>query len=278
MRAEELEDLIRQEERHWWFRGRRRILGAVLAGLGAERPAACVVDLGCGAAYELEALAPASARCVGIDRSGAALRAARARLGGSGSGGGSGAGPPARFLFSRADAGKVPLRGGCAGLVLALDVLEHLEQDAEALAEARRILEPGGLLLATVPAWPALWSEHDVALEHRRRYQRRELGARVEAAGFRIERQTYFNTLLFVPAVIYRLAHRWARGLPEAAGAGPGAGRGSGAARVPVSDTRRLGNGCGALLGRILAAERLWIGRGLRLPFGLSLLVAARRL
>jgi len=288
MRDEELRDLAAQEERHWWFRARRRILARVLGGVRWERAPRAVIDLGCGAGIDLERLPFADALRVGVDSGREPLRAARAREG-------------AAFLV-RGDGARLPLGGERFDLALALDVLEHVDDDGAALAEARRVLRSGGCLLVTAPACPWLWSEHDVALGHRRRYRQRDLLAKIEAAGFDVERESYFNTLLFPLAAAYRLLRswrarllpEWGRGAAEAPGrsvrGGPTAAAGAPSAGWPaagpgvsgsdggkaVSDTRRLGHRAGGLLERVFGLESRWLGRH-RLPFGLSLLVVARR-
>src|SRR5207247_1080807 len=97
---------------------------------------------------------------------------------------------------------------GWADAVLLLDVIEHLDDDVAALETARRALRPGGLLVITVPAYRWLWSGHDVALGHRRRYSARGLARLVERAGLHVVHASYFNTLLF-PAVA--LTRAWKR-------------------------------------------------------------------
>src|SRR2546426_12019635 len=93
-------------------------------------------------------------------------------------------------------------------ILLLLDVIEHLDADVAALETARRALRPGGLLVITVPAYRWLWSGHDVALGHRRRYTTRGLSRVVERAGLSVVHASYFNTLLF-PAVA--LTRVWKR-------------------------------------------------------------------
>jgi SAM-dependent methyltransferase len=295
LRAGEIAALRAQEESHWWFRARRRILAALLEPLLRQQPPLRVVDLGCGAGVDLERLPLGSALRVGVEPAALAGSSVAAAAGAaSGRPARASAAPArvpsarepadgaARVWFVRGRAEATPLLEGKFDLALALDVLEHLDDDAAALAEAVRLLRPAGRLLVTVPAGPALWSEHDEALGHRRRYRRADLRRLVESARLEIERLTHFNSLLFLPAAAYRRARRLALRMRPGGGQGRGdparAGDGAAAegARVPVSDTRRLGNAGGGLLEAIFAAERWWL-RGADFPFGLSLLCLARR-
>jgi SAM-dependent methyltransferase len=145
-----------------------------------------------------------------------------------------------------------------ADLITAFDVVEHLEDDAGALLGLHERLRPGGLFVCTVPAFPFLWSEHDVVHHHHRRYTRAGLRGRLVAAGFEVERLSYFNSLLFPVAAAVRTAHRF----------GPARSRGNDATRLP-----RIGN---RFLLRLFASERHLL-RHTQLPFGISLLAVCRR-
>jgi len=101
----------------------------------------------------------------------------------------------------------VPFAGPFDAVTM-FDVLEHIEDDAAALAAACGLLKPGGLLLVTVPALESLWSDHDVVLHHHRRYARRELVTKLEAAGFRVERVSYYTGLLLPALAAERAAGR----------------------------------------------------------------------
>src|SRR5262244_735157 len=103
--------------------------------------------------------------------------------------------------------------------VIAMDMLEHLPDDRRALCEFRRVLKPGGRALATIPAYPHLWSEHDVALMHHRRYVRHEVAERFSAAGFRLEKLSHTMTLLYPVVTLQRRlnAKRPPHDPPEAA-------------------------------------------------------------
>jgi hypothetical protein len=142
-------------------------------------------------------------------------------------------------------------------LITCLDVIEHTPDDGVTLRELRRVCKPGGFLLVTVPAYQSLWSMHDVANHHYRRYSRPRLRAAALDAGWRVRRLTSFNGLLLAPAAAVRLAER--RRL-----------------RRPDSDYKpelTLGPGwLNAVLERPLRVEARWLARGRTLPAGLSLL------
>lgn len=150
----------------------------------------------------------------------------------------------------------LPVPDGAYDLVALLDVLEHVEEDRASLAALGRKLAPGGRLLITVPAMPWLWSSHDEAHHHKRRYTRTGLGGTIAAAGLEVEQIGYFNALLFPLAVATRV-------LKAAVG-----GR-AGDDELPPRPVN-------ALLHAVFASERHLIGRA-SLPFGLSLFAIARR-
>jgi SAM-dependent methyltransferase len=101
----------------------------------------------------------------------------------------------------------LPFAEGAFEVVSAFDVLEHCEPEQVALAELRRVLEPGGRLLLSVPAYRWAWSDHDVANGHHRRYTRPRAVSVVEAAGFDVARSTYGFSAVF-PAFVAERAWR----------------------------------------------------------------------
>ena len=181
------------DRRHWWFRGRLAILLAVLRR-ALPRRRLRILELGCGSGNVLASLREFG-DVVGMETHPALAAAARA------------AGLDVR-------AGALPedevVPRGWADVVLLLDVIEHVDDDTAALRAARRALAPAGHLVVTVPAYPWLWSSHDVLLGHRRRYTARTLRRALVGTGFRVERLTYFNTLLFPAVVAARFAKRLA--------------------------------------------------------------------
>lgn len=182
------------QEWHWWFRGRQRVLEAVLRhelnGAGGGRR---ILSVGCGPASGLTWLVPfagAGGTVVGLD-----LAAVHARD------------LPEQVGFVVGSLTEAPFADGAFDVVLALDVLEHLEDDARGLSEAARLVRPGGLLLITVPALPSLWGGQDVVSHHLRRYTKGTLSGLFRRAGLEGFRVKYFNTLLFPLAA----AVRWSR-------------------------------------------------------------------
>jgi SAM-dependent methyltransferase len=165
------------EERHFWFKGRRRL---VLSWLERALPrrGALVVDIGCGTGSLIAHLARRGYRALGVDPLGGFLpRQDR----------------DSRLLWG--DACALPIQSGTCDAVLLLDVLEHTD-DRLALDEARRVLRPSGAAILTVPAQRWLWSTHDERAGHLRRYSRSELFHRVRAAGFDVEGWQYYQCLL----------------------------------------------------------------------------------
>lgn len=178
--AEQYGDL---EQWHWWFRGRRRVIESLLRrelnGRGSRR----ILSVGCGPAEGLEWLLPFAGpegRVVGLD-----VETAHARN------------VPERVEFHIGALENAPFDDASFDVVLALDVLEHLDDDSAGLRQAVRLVRPGGLLLVTVPALPSLWGAQDVVSEHRRRYTKRTLTDLFRKVGLQGYQVKYFNSLLF---------------------------------------------------------------------------------
>jgi SAM-dependent methyltransferase len=234
----------RVETRHFWFRGTRKvILEQLRRALGPRLSGAHVLDLGCGTGYTLSLL-PEDVHAVGLDMSRAAISYARTRA------------PRAELV--QGSAYELPFDDASFDAVLALDVLEHLEEDTRALSEIQRVLAPNGVLIATVPAFAFLWSDHDEALDHQRRYRLDELTARVRDAGLGVELSSYYNFFLFPVVAAGRVMSRLI-----------GRGRGRADLEVPSWPLNET-------LFRVLASERHLVGRA-KLPFGVSCIVVARK-
>jgi SAM-dependent methyltransferase len=176
MEAGEVRKLALLEDRHWWYAERRHLIAAALRGV---RPGVAL-DVGAAGGGNTRVLRRLGWRACALEygQDGAEVAAERG------------------LPVMRADATALPLRAGCLDLVVAFDVLEHLREDAKAAAEMLRALRPGGLLLVAVPCDPKLWSAHDEAVDHVRRYTRSTLSELLTGAGFQLDSMTSWNVLL----------------------------------------------------------------------------------
>jgi SAM-dependent methyltransferase len=185
------------EERHWWFAGRRMILRALAAQILADAEHATIVDVGCGTGGNAGALAERY-RVIGIDPSPLAVAHARARH------------PGVRF-----EVGSDPELLGDdahgADLFLLMDVLEHVEDAGNLLERVVACAKPGAHVLVTVPAGMELWSEHDTALGHLRRYEPETLRPLWAALPVEVRLLSPFNARLYAPIRAARVLGRWRR-------------------------------------------------------------------
>jgi SAM-dependent methyltransferase len=229
------------QENHWWFRGRRKILAGLIEGLGLP-PGAKVLEAGCGpggnlamlkAFGEVTALEPdAESRAYASEKAGVPVEAG--------------------FL-----PGELPFKPGSFDLVCAFDVIEHVEDDAGAVAALAGLLKPGGRFVATVPGQPWMWSRHDELHHHKRRYRMAPFLRLFESAGLKIAKASYFNTLLFAPIAAVRLLKMATRSTSADDDAMPPA---------PIN----------SLLAALFGAELGWLRRA-SLPAGVSIIAIAQR-
>lgn len=247
MNPDEYEKMYLTEEDYWWFRGRRTIVYSMFR-LYAEalgRPLR-ILDLGCGTGKCLRDLSAMGHQVTGVDFSAEALDFTRRRGG--------------RQLL-RADATALPFHGEAFDAIIALDIMEHVESDVAMAGEMHRVLRPGGVAIVNVPAHPFLWSEHDVALHHFRRYTRAGLLHVLHGARFSMIRFTYSIFLLFFPAVVYRL---FSNLRPRRAG------------RTPSSHVVDTGGLLNRLFHDIIRVES-FLMKSCNMPMGLSLLAVVRK-
>lgn len=162
------------EQGHAWSEARAALVRTLVAGVAS--PGAKVLDAGCGTGAFASALAA----------DGFSVSAMDAEL--------CGALPP-HIEYSQGDLTSLPFGDEAFDLVLLLDVLEHVEDESAALGQVRRVLKPGGAIVATVPALKNLWSRRDELAGHVRRYERTEFLGALEGAGFEIEREGFWAAL-----------------------------------------------------------------------------------
>ncbi|MBC7595562.1 MAG: class I SAM-dependent methyltransferase [Kineosporiaceae bacterium] len=172
----EIKQMAEIEENHWWFRERRALIARELKNL----PTGCALDIGAAAGRNTTVLEEAGWQSFALeyDESGAALAKSRG------------------INVMRGDATRLPVPDNHFDLAISYDVLEHIADDVAVVEEIKRVLKPGGHVLIAVPADPRLWSEHDVAVSHLRRYTRESLSKLFEEAGFVIEEVKSWNVLL----------------------------------------------------------------------------------
>ena len=252
MNAPEYERMYRLEDAYWWFQARHRLVENLLRerygeGVGGRKNAPPsgasprplrLLDVGCGTGA-MSARLTQWGGVVSADFSPLALQFSRRRH---------------LMHLVRADAMRLPIASESFDVAVVMDVLEHLPDDRAALCELHRVLKPGGRVIATVPAYPHLWSEHDIALMHHRRYVRRELQARFTEAGFHIEKLSHTMMLLYPIVALQRRvnAHKPPHDPPQAA-----------MPMVPAP--------LNAALTALLGLENAF-ARRLNFPYGLSLL------
>jgi SAM-dependent methyltransferase len=176
MEATEVRKLTALEDRHWWYRERRRLLARSVADLTPGK----AVDVGAAGGGNTRVLQGLGWQVAALEfgADGAEVCAERS------------------IPVVRGDATRLPIAPGSLDLVVAFDVLEHLDDDKAAATGIFEALKPGGTFLVAVPADPRLWSAHDDAVGHVRRYTRQTLGDLLAGAGFQSEPMRSWNVLL----------------------------------------------------------------------------------
>jgi SAM-dependent methyltransferase len=226
------------DQRHWWYRARRAVL-ADLIRRETPPPNARILEIGCGTGHNLEML-ESFGRVDAVELDDEARGVAEKRLG--------------RAVMNAPLPELSGVKASTYDLVAALDVIEHIDDDAAALAAIATRLKQGGKFVMTVPAHQWMWSAHDDVNHHKRRYSKASLKRLIEGSPLRLDKIGYFNSLLFPLAVAER-------------GASKLRGKNSADVKLPP---RALNNTMEA----IFAAERHLVGR-LPLPPGLSLFAVA---
>ncbi|HET6534582.1 MAG TPA: methyltransferase domain-containing protein [Sphingomicrobium sp.] len=227
------------DQQHWWYRARREILGELIRREVRPPANAGILEIGCGTGHNFQMLGQfGHVDAIELDEDSRTL--AEQRLG--------------RAIMTS----PLPELAGIADrhydLIAALDVIEHIAEDAAAIAAIAAKLKPGGKFLITVPAHQWMWSAHDTVNHHKRRYSKASLRRLIHGSPLRIDKIGYFNSLLFPAAIAERLASKLR-------------GKDSGDLALPPKPLN-------SALEHVFAAERHLVGR-LPLPPGLSLFAVA---
>lgn len=244
MNSEEYDRMYRLEDSYWWFVGRHHLVLSFLKRIAGGRRDLTILDIGCGTGA-MSAKLEQFGTVVSADFSPLALEYSRRR---------------SLKRLCAADAMRLPFRTGSFDAIIALDILEHLPDDEAALREFHRVLKPGGHVIASVPAYQSLWSPHDVALMHFRRYMAGEVRQRFTEARLRVEKLSYAMTLLYPVVWAVRQVTRRMRSRNE----------------NPQASLTPVPGFANRLLVGILELENSVI-RHLNLPFGVTVFCMAQR-
>jgi SAM-dependent methyltransferase len=242
MHDHEYRAMYELESSYWWYVARRALVVELLEDEILRGGGTRILDVGCGTGANLGAFDRVGLAS-GIDASMDALHFCASR----------GIGNIAQSAVE-----ELPFAHRTFDVVTALDVLEHTDDDLHALREIHRVCNAGGLFIATVPAYGFLWSEHDEALKHRRRYTAHELRNKLTITGFEVVRTSYFISTLFFPILALRI---W-QGLRKSS-------------TNPRTSLVMLPRWINSSLVGLLGMERRLFQR-MNLPFGVSIVALAR--
>ncbi len=181
MNVAEYERMYQLEDSYWWFVGRHLLVDKLLDQYFDGRKDLTVLDVGCGTGA-MSARLQKRGHVVSADFSSLALKFSRRRK---------------LTGLVQLDAMNLGLADDSFDVITAMDMLEHLPDDHAAVCEFFRVLKPGGLVVAMVPAYKHLWSEHDTALMHFRRYTRSEMTELFIRRGFSVKRVSHTMTTLY---------------------------------------------------------------------------------
>ena len=191
MNEKEYQKLYQLESFYWWHVGRRYIISALLNRF-LFKSKIQILDVGCGTGRGLQFFSRYG-KVIGVDNSLEALKFCSKRKNKD-------------VLLCSAES--LALAGQSVDLIGMLDILEHIDNDLITLKEIFRVLKPGGIIMVTVPSYRFLWSEHDEALNHKRRYSKKDLKSKITKAGFKIKKLSFTITTFFFPILLYRLLQK----------------------------------------------------------------------
>lgn len=179
------------DQLHWWYRARRKVVSSLIERVVRPAPGSRILEVGCGTGHNFPMLEQfGTVEAIEVDP--AARTMAEKRLG-----------KPVG-LAPLPDLDGVP--DASFDLIGSFDVIEHIADDAAALAGIARCLKPGGKFVMTVPAHQWMWSAHDVVNHHQRRYSKSSLEALIRRSPLKLEKLGYLNSFLLPVAIAARTA------------------------------------------------------------------------
>lgn len=193
MRKDLFDEMYKLEEHYWWHVAKRRLVKKLLEDHVDDYKSKVYLDVGCGTGKMIEEMSKWKnwKQVIGIDGSEEALKFSKMR----------GSTSVMMGDFEKT----LPLTSESVNVISSLDVVEHVNNDKQLLAEFFRVLKNDGVVVITVPAYKWLWTYWDDMLEHKRRYRRSELEKKMVEAGFEIERVSYFYSYLLPIAMLFRV-------------------------------------------------------------------------
>jgi SAM-dependent methyltransferase len=242
MQPDEYRKMADVEDAMWYYRAlHRHVIRSLRRALRAAPGQ--VLDAGCGTGGLLRRLHEAQPAwtLTGLDFSPLACQLARERTGAN---------------VVQGSIAELPFGDAMFDAVISCDVVCQVAEPARAVSEFRRCLQPGGVVVLTMPAYQWMYSYHDKEVANLRRYTRRKVNALLQAEGFQVIDSTYWNMLPFPLAVLRRKI------LPPA---------------EPTSDVRLYPAPVETTFSGLMALEHAWLGAGGRLPCGSSVLTVARK-
>jgi len=241
---------------HFWYAARLKLIDILLKKtLINQTDARSILDIGCGTGTELDLLA-GYGRVIALDINQTALKIARQK----------------NYRTISADIEKLSLPENSYDAVCCFDSLEHLTDEQKVLNNIFRSLKDDGYLLFTVPAFQFLFSTHDLALQHHRRYSQHELKEKLTTADFNIITIGYWNSILFPLEALVRLSNKF-----SARGGSAFGGNKSNKKSSYQSDAKPINPLLNKILFSVLNLENKIINYGIKLPFGLTIYGIARK-
>lgn len=229
------------EKDHWWFVAKRKFVGTVLDRFVKDENIKSL-DVGCGTGAVMEMFIKRGYNVEGVDPSDTALGFCKKK----------------NLIVTKGIAGHLPYPDNSFDVVTALDVLEHVQEDIQAVIEIYRVLKPGGIFISTVPAHQFLFSSHDKALHHFRRYSRSQFQKILSSSTGEILYLGWIHMAIFLPAVLLRMCVRIFGD------------------RKSKSDVKMSNPVLNTIMDTIYVPELTWFKK-LHLPWGLSLIGVVRK-